>query len=113
MKIILALLLCFTFVANSFGSVRLFRASKEIAGTVTDKFNKFVIGVKVTLVNVKTKKRLQTKTDNSGFFKFTNIALGSYRLEFTGKSEYLPLTSDLFEVGLNGSIGHNITLISK
>ena len=120
MKIIVSAILSLIFVFNMFGSIPRFSAlgfdktvNREIAGTVTDKSNKFIVGLKIKAINVLTKKQYKTKTNDAGFFKFTNLPLGTYTIRFEGKQKTLPKTVENIEVGLNGGVMYNTSLESK
>ena len=55
-----------------------------VAGIVTDETNSIVPGVKVTLLDTKTKNELTTTTNNKGIYFFTNVApRNGYKLSFT------------------------------
>src|SRR5215210_5385107 len=55
-----------------------FRAG--IQGSVTDPAGAVVPGATVTLVSNETSKTQQTTTSDSGFYRFSNLAPGSYSL---------------------------------
>lgn len=120
MRFVLIIVLTSIFGFNSFGSnqtlqklkfIKIFERS--IAGTVTDQKNKFIKNVKVNAINVLTKKRYKTKTNESGLFKFQDLPLGIYKIKFEGKSGFLPKTIENVEVGLNGGVFYNISLDAK
>lgn len=120
MKILIVFGLIFVFVFDSFGSLPTFNAAKfiqiangGIAGTVTDKNNKFIASLKVKIVNVSTKKRYKTKTDKAGYFKVRELPLGTYTIKFEGKKGFAPKTIENVEVGLNGGVVYNTTLEAK
>lgn len=120
MKIILSVILTLMFTVSSFSSGTAFPAlekikilNRDIAGTVTDQNNKFIAGLRVRVINTATKKQYKTKTNKSGFFKFTDLPLGTYTIKFEGRKNFLPKTAERIEVGLNGGVMYNTSLEEK
>ena len=118
MKFIYGLFLCLAVVTNNFALSNDFRTAKisksnrEISGTITDHNNRFIADIKVKAINTATKKHYQTKTDASGFYKLSNLPLGSYSIRFEGTKEFKSKTVKL-ELGLNGDTVYNTVLDSR
>ncbi len=52
----------------------------QIEGTVTDATGAVMPDVTITIENVNTGFKRELKTDSSGFFRFTVLPLGTYKL---------------------------------
>lgn len=57
-------------------------AAAAIAGTVTDTNGAVIPNVAVTLTNTETKDARMVMSDENGFYKFENLASGTYNLNF-------------------------------
>ncbi|HEV2690120.1 MAG TPA: carboxypeptidase-like regulatory domain-containing protein, partial [Bryobacteraceae bacterium] len=81
MKRLLQLVALFVFIAvpNCFGQAAAING--QIEGTVTDPSGAVVPGATVSVENVNTGFKREIKTDDSGFFRFTVLPLGTYRLK--------------------------------
>jgi len=75
---VLALLVSFA-VPNCFGQAA--AVNGQIEGTVTDPSGAVVAGAPVSLENTATGFKRDTQTDASGFYRFTVLPLGTYRLK--------------------------------
>jgi hypothetical protein len=88
-------------------------ANRDIAGTVTDKHNRFIVGLRVSVTDLSKKKQYKTVTDKSGFFIFSGLPLGTYTLTFEGNKAFKPKTVKGVEVSLNGGVMYNTTLATR
>ena len=75
------ILICLASMPNCYGQAA--AVNGQIEGTVTDPSGAVVPGATVSVENVNTGLRRELKTDNSGFYRFTVLPLGTYRLKVT------------------------------
>ena len=55
-----------------------------VSGTVKDQNDALVPGATITLLDARTKAERTTKTNDDGFFLFTNVLAGDYRITAEG-----------------------------
>ncbi len=55
----------------------------SIYGTVTDPMGNLIAGARVTLVSETDKSQQTVLTDSAGFFRFSELAAGNFRIEIT------------------------------
>ncbi|HYL75387.1 MAG TPA: TonB-dependent receptor [Bryobacteraceae bacterium] len=77
--LLLAALVVLVAVPNCFGQAAAING--QIEGTVTDPTGAVVPGAAVSIENVNTGFKRELKTDDSGFFRFTVLPLGTYNLK--------------------------------
>src|SRR5215471_16503040 len=77
--LLLAVFIFLIALSNCFGQASAING--QIEGTVTDPSGAVVPGVTVIIENVNTGLQRELKTDNSGFYRFTVLPLGTYRLK--------------------------------
>lgn len=63
-----------------FGVVAFGQFGSGLQGTVTDLNDSVVTGATVTLTNVETNKSIEAVTNESGFYRFSGLAQGTYRV---------------------------------
>src|SRR5579864_962237 len=77
--LLLAALVVLVAVPNCFGQAAAING--QIEGTVTDPTGAVVPGAAVSIENVNTGFKRELKTDDSGFYRFTVLPLGTYNLK--------------------------------
>ena len=82
--------------------------SGNVVGTVVDSTGAAVAGADVTATNTGTGVSANSKTNNTGQFRFDNLPIGSYR--FSIKASGFRTTTELAEVELNRTGTVNVTL---
>ena len=82
--------------------------SGNVVGTVVDSTGAAVAGSDVTATNTGTGMSSNSKTNNTGQFRFDNLPIGNYR--FTVKASGFRTTTELAEVELNRTGTVNVTL---
>src|SRR5260370_2739678 len=77
----------------------------QIEGTVTDASGAVVSGVTITIENLNTGFKRELNTDSSGFFRFTVLPLGTYKLKaaFSGFHSY-ERTGIVVDAGSTGTL---------
>ena len=74
----------------------------RLVGTVTDQSGAALRGANVTLTNIGTGERHQTKSGDAGDYQFLNLVPGKYRVEVE-QSGFKKATSDNIEVNVSGT----------
>src|SRR6202049_1318870 len=81
----------------------------QIEGTVTDPSGAVVPGASITIENVNTGFKRELKTDNSGFFRFPVLPLGSYNLK-AAASGFAEATRSGIVINAASTATENLTL---
>jgi len=84
--------------------------SGEILGTLTEQTGAVIVNTQVTLTNIETAQVLQTKTNDSGFYRFVNVPPGSYRLTVT-KQGFRPISREPINLQVEGSVQINLSMV--
>ena len=82
--------------------------TSNVQGTVTDPNNGSVPNAKVVLSNTRTGVSIESRTENSGFYRFTGIIPGSYRM--TVNASGFGTSETGFDVSTDQTAGIDITL---
>jgi hypothetical protein len=82
----------------------------QIEGTVTDPSGAVVPGASITIENVNTGFKRELKTDNSGFFRFPVLPLGSYSLK-AAASGFAEATRSGIVINAGSTATENLTLL--
>ncbi|MDG7000374.1 MAG: TonB-dependent receptor, partial [Nitrososphaerota archaeon] len=80
-----------------------------ILGTLKEQSGAVIINTQVTLTNIETAQVFQTKTNESGFYRFVNVPPGSYRLTAT-KDGFRPITREPINLQVEGSVEIDLTM---
>jgi hypothetical protein len=83
--------------------------SGTIVGTLTDSTGGVIPHTAVVLVNVATSGKMQTETDDSGYYQFFNVPPATYKVTVT-KQGYRQLTNGPFKLEVEGSLRVNLVL---
>ena len=79
-------------------------------GTLTEQTGAVIVNTQVTLTNIETAQVLQTKTNDSGFYRFVNVPPGSYRLTVT-KQGFRPISREPINLQVEGSVQINLSMV--
>ncbi|HRH45520.1 MAG TPA: carboxypeptidase-like regulatory domain-containing protein, partial [Pyrinomonadaceae bacterium] len=86
------------------------QTSSGITGIVTDPSGAIIPGVKVTLLDTKTSREVNTTTNDQGSYTFNNIAPGAgYKLTFAGQGFQTFVLNDV-QLGVATTITQNAQL---
>ncbi len=83
--------------------------SGTIVGTLTDSSGGVIPHTAVVLTNVATSTKLETETDDSGYYQFYNVPPASYKV-VVSKQGFHQLTQGPFNLEVEGSLRINLQL---
>ena len=101
------LLLVMIMIAGGSGHAQ--STAGTILGTLKEQSGAVIINTQVTLTNIETAQVFQTKTNESGFYRFVNVPPGSYRLTAT-KDGFRPITREPINLQVEGSVEIDLTM---
>src|SRR5882724_4970585 len=107
--ILRSLLAVAVFVAFSVASLPAQIDTGSIAGTITDASGAVVGGAKVTLTNEGTAATLSTTAGSDGFYRFSPVRIGSYKLDVVAQG-FKTSTETNIVVDVSSNVSRNFKL---